>query len=1095
MRRDESRLYKGIKMKRTFLIIILALGCIFGYAQNIINLGRSSNTINLVEDKTEMLQLKLDYASMEIKTMSNEGGQFAELLLEGGYADGLVGEPKLPVTQRLIEIPFGADVEVNVLNYSVQEIDLADYDIERIAPMQAPISKADMPEDAPFVVNESTYRQDKYLGQSLANIEIIGTLRGYRIAKLTVAPVSYNPVQNKIRVSNDIELKINFKHADMALTRDIKAKTRSPYFDIVEKQLLNSGLRDYPDHPDMTRYPIKYVIVADRMFEPYLGEFIEWKTMKGFQVITAYTDEIGSTYDEIQAYLHGLYNAATPDDPAPSFILFVGDTPQIPASTGLSSGKVTDVYYASVDGDYLPEMYYGRFSARTPEQLIPQIEKTLYYEQYHFTDPSYLNNVTLIAGWDDWGAPACGWPTLHYGVENWFNAEHGYNDVATYFGPNDYDGCYVDERIAVSVINYTAHCNETVWGTPSLSAGTISHMNNTGEYPIAIGNCCESSQFGYGECIGESWVRADKKGAVCYLGSAPSTYWYEDEWWSVGAYHITGGNEGQTPSYAETTMGCFDAMHESSYVSTGSIIYCGNLSVLEAANHSWSDLARYYWEAYNVLGDPSLVGYHTEGQYITASHAPIITIGATSFTVETQPGSLVAISKDGILHGSGLVDDSGIINLEINPMEENGLATLVITKPQGIPYIQTLPVGEANQPFPMVTGHEGDPIYIGEATTNYIRIKNVGTDMSEPASISITSEDENMMILQGTTTIPALAHDEEYTIEAGQIVVQTTDNIQDGGDFHMLATVDCGGGAISDFYFTAYKPVFEYQDYQWSDGFTAGYSFDLIVNFKNQGHAPADGVIAYLSTDNPHVTIENEHYYYGHVDVYGTGNFVFHITTDDDIDESQPIDFVVLVNANHNIEAEANITLRNQCELVFDLTDSGNNGWDGASVRVNFEDNSEPLYLTIEEGNHYTTTITCTKGMRIMLKWNAGSHDEECGMTVTYADGEPVYELPENPHGTLLITAVDCTVHPDAIEESTESQLSLYPNPASSLLHVESDETIYEYKIVNMLGQAIATGNIDATQGEIKLIGFVPGLYSIQLTTEFGQTIQKFIVK
>ena len=254
-------------------------------------------------------------------------------------------------------------------------------------------------------------------------------------------------------------------------------------------------------------------------------------------------------------------------------------------------------------------------------------------------------------------------------------------------------------------------------------------------------------------------------------------------------------------------------------------------------------------------------------------------------------------------------------------------------------------------------------------------------------------------------------------------------------------------------------------------------------------------MIAYLSTDNPHVTIENENYYYGHVGVYGTANFVFHITTDEDIDESEPIEFIVLMNANHNIEADANITLRNQCELVFDLTDSGNNGWDGASVRVTFEDNSEPLNLTIEEGGHYSITVKCTKGLRIMLKWNHGNHDEECGMTVTYADGEPLYELPENPHATLLITAVDCTVHPDAVEESTESQLSLYPNPASGQLYVESNEIIYEYKIINILGQAVASGNIGAAQGEIKLNGFAPGLYSIQLTTDFSRTTQKFIVK
>ena len=1082
-------------MKNLFIILFLALACNIGFAQGIINLGRNGNTINLMEDNAETLQMKLDYASMEIKAMNTERGQMAELLLEGGYTDGKVGEPKLPVTQRLVEIPFGADVEVKVLNYSVQEYNLADYGIERIVPSQAPISKADMPEDAPFVINEAIYQQDAYLGRPLADIEIIGTLRGYRIAKLTVAPVAYNPVENKIRVSNDIELKINFKHADMALTHDIKAKTYSPYFDIVGKQLINKGVRDYPSHPDMTRYPIKYVIVADRMFEPYLGEFIEWKTLKGFQVITAYTDEIGATFSAIQSYLRDLYNAATPDDPAPSFILFVGDTPQIPATTGAASGKVTDVYYASVDGDYLPEMYYGRFSARTPEQLIPQIEKTLYYEQYQFANPEYLNNATLIAGWDDWGAPACGWPTIRYGEENWFNEDHGYKDVALYFGPNDYDGCYVDERIAVSVINYTAHCNETVWGTPSLNASTINQMHNEGLYPVAIGNCCESSQFGYAECIGESWVRADKKGAVCYLGSAPSTYWYEDEWWSVGSYHITSGNEGQTPTYGQTTMGSFDAMHEGGYVSAGGLMLCGDLAVQTSADNHWTDAARYYWEAYNVLGDPSLVAYHTEGEWNIVTHEPIITIGATSFTVEAQPGSLVAISKDGILHGTGLVDDSGIIDLTISPMEENGLATLVITCPQCIPYIQTLPVGEANQPFPMVVGHGGDPIYIGEATSNAIRIKNVGVDMSEATTISISSENENMVVLQGTTTIPALAHGEEYTIEPGQIVVQTTDNIDDGEDFHLFATANCGLGAISDFYFTAYKPVFEYEDLQWSDGFTGGYSFDLTVNFVNHGHAPAYGVIAYLSTDNPNVTIENDHYYYGQVGVYGTANFVFHITTNEGIDEGQPIDFDVLVNANHGIETETSIRLRNQCELVFDLRDSGGNGWEGAYVKIAFDDDTEAQDITLENGSEGQFSVQCGKGSRFMLIWHKGNNDDECSFTVSYADGEVIYESGENLHGNLLLTTANCEVHPDAIEEVTDSHLNIYPNPTSGRLHVESDNNMHSYRIINILGQTILSGNLSGTQAELELGSLVTGLYFIQLTTDFGQTTQKFLVK
>ncbi len=73
-------------------------------------------------------------------------------------------------------------------------------------------------------------------------------------------------------------------------------------------------------------------------------------------------------------------------DPAPSFVLFVGDTGQIPSEIGSSTNKVTDLYYCSVDGDMFPEMYYGRFSATTVPQLETQVDRTIEYEQYQFPD-------------------------------------------------------------------------------------------------------------------------------------------------------------------------------------------------------------------------------------------------------------------------------------------------------------------------------------------------------------------------------------------------------------------------------------------------------------------------------------------------------------------------------------------------------------------------------------------------------------------------------------------------------------------------------------------------------------------------------------
>lgn len=126
---------------------------------------------------------------------------------------------------------------------------------------------------------------------------------------------------------------------------------------------------------------------------------------KGFKVITGYTDQIGTSYSAIRSWVQSQYNSGTPTDPAPSFLLIVGDTPQIPSTTGSASGKMTDLYYGSVDGDYFPDMYYGRFSATNSAQLVAQINKTIYYEKYQFADPTYLNNITLIAGADSYWNP------------------------------------------------------------------------------------------------------------------------------------------------------------------------------------------------------------------------------------------------------------------------------------------------------------------------------------------------------------------------------------------------------------------------------------------------------------------------------------------------------------------------------------------------------------------------------------------------------------------------------------------------------------------------------------------------------------------
>ena len=73
------------------------------------------------------------------------------------------------------------------------------------------------------------------------------------------------------------------------------------------------------------------------------------------------------------------------------------------------------------------------------------------------------------------------------------------------------------------------------------------------------------------------------------------------------------------------------------------------------------------------------------------NHMAILPIGMATYEVSAVPGSLVAISKDGVLHGTALVDETGTVQVPIDPVTSSGDVTICVTAPQRIPYIATVP--------------------------------------------------------------------------------------------------------------------------------------------------------------------------------------------------------------------------------------------------------------------------------------------------------------------------------------------------------------------------------------------------------------------
>lgn len=592
-------------MKRFLFSLVLVLSCTFILSADTIVLSRENRGTGLVITQDNVfarqapsLTLDCHVATMEANEISTPKGTFTYIYIPGQCISHDVGAPQLPSINRIIEIPQGAEVSVQVIAASETEYNLKDLGINyAIYPRQPSLPKDGSTSE--FVYNPEAYQVRGYSTRSVAAIEKIGTLRSYRLALLTVFPVAYNPTENKIKVYNDIRIEISLNGADYAQTLDVKTKYESLAFNWVKNNILTAeSIKTLPVRTIGTGK--NFLIVADRMFEATLEPFVAWKKSLGFTIVVEYTDKIGTTVGAIKAFTTQAF-AEFGNYPA-DYLLLVGDLEQI---TATKTAHYTDLYYANVTaGDYLPDIVYGRFSAQTVEQLIPQIEKTLIYEKNAEPDKAYLGKVVLTAGWDSSHAKDWGWPQIQYAKKYFFKSENGYKDVLETLTSGSGQGvaeikAAIDKGCAV--VNYTAHGSQTSWADPSMSITDVEGYKNEKMYPLVIGNCCLTSSFQVSKCFGEAWLRTPN-GAIGYIGGSNSTYWDEDLWWGNGKYTIVHPyTKDNPPTMEDTGKGFYESLFTDA-PSIAAAMIAGNLAVEETA----SSRKLYYWEVYHLFGDPTL---------------------------------------------------------------------------------------------------------------------------------------------------------------------------------------------------------------------------------------------------------------------------------------------------------------------------------------------------------------------------------------------------------------------------------------------------------------------------------------------------------
>lgn len=619
---------------------------------------------------------------------------------------------------------------------------------------------------------------------------------------------------------------------------------------------------------DPTAKPRGLLIITPNSFSTAVQPLALWKEKKGWKVTVATLSQTGNTTTAIKNYITNAYQTW---DPTPEYVLLIGDKDSLPTFT--VNSNPTDHPYTTLEGaDFFSELLVGRISVANVNDLNTVVAKILGYETTpYMADTAWFERGLMV------GANYPSGMTTPLPMKRWVREKmlaRGFNQVDTVYYPPVSNGAVPITNAVnqgVTFINYRGGiATWGGWDYPSFYNTEVQGLSNGWKLPVITSIVCLTGNFNAEPCFGESWLRAGNpvtpKGGVGFFGASPPTT------------HSRWNN-------------CLDAgiywgLLEEDIHFFGPMTYRGKLEVyvnfpLETSATSGSE---FYFNSYNLLGDPSLELWTGVPQNLTVTHPATVPTGTNSLTVQVRdalnqpvPGALVSLFKHNEVKILEYTDATGQVAFQIGTSTPDTLF-VTVTKHNFKPYCGNALVTNAavyvgyyghviNDP----SGNNNGEINPGETIQMPVTLKNYGTSTTaDNVTAKLSSSDPLVTVTDSLIGYGSISPG--ATAAAAPFAYMVSVNAKQNRTLRFSLAVNSNQGSWNSMLDLAVKaPDFEYGWNQVLDAGNAvlepGETSELAVSINNSGGLAGTNINGVLRSLNPAVTVTDSTGAYGTVNM------------------------------------------------------------------------------------------------------------------------------------------------------------------------------------------------------------------------------------